>query len=197
MGELQVRLQQTSKPQSSKAANSRVHPFHSSLPSPGELLTQVFASPQTHEMDKVPQCGNLYIGSLEALDQPDLLEQKKITHILSMLEFDYCDYEEFDEYRRLLIAAEDNSKQDLYSHFGRTNAFIEEGLARGAVLVHCAMGQSTSAAVVCAYIVYKHRVSPSKALGLLREARQMAKPDKGFMEQLGTLARMLHINEDD
>jgi len=42
-------------------------------------------------MDQVPNCGKLYISGLGPLDQPDLLEQKDMTHILSLLEFDYCE----------------------------------------------------------------------------------------------------------
>ena len=46
-------------------------------------------------MDQLPSAGKLFIGGLKALDQPNLLDDAKITHILSILEFDYCEYEEF------------------------------------------------------------------------------------------------------
>ncbi|KAK5123593.1 hypothetical protein LTR85_002631 [Meristemomyces frigidus] len=103
-------------------------------------------------MDQVPSCdGKLYISGLDAVNQPDLLEEKGITHTLTILEFDYCDYEEYSRYHRLLIQAEDNPKENLLRHIEATNAFITEALdAGGVVLVHCAMGQSWSAAAVCA-----------------------------------------------
>lgn len=144
-------------------------------------------------MDKVPGCGNLYIGSLQELNQPDLLEQTKITHILSILEFDYCDYEEYSQYKRLLIRAEDAGFQDLLTHFKTTNAFIDEALGNssGVVLVHCAMGQSRSAAVVCAYLMYKFHFSAEQALDALREARPVVAPNAGFMAQLEEYGRML------
>jgi hypothetical protein len=47
-------------------------------------------------MDKVLH--NLYISRLEALDQIDDLAQAGITYILSILKFDYCDYEEYHGY---------------------------------------------------------------------------------------------------
>ncbi|KAI5365278.1 Putative protein-tyrosine phosphatase [Septoria linicola] len=109
-------------------------------------------------MNKVPECGNLYICGLDALDDPDFLDQIGVTHILSVLEFDYCDYPEFDRYRRMLVQAADHPLQDLYRYFQLTNNFIDSALAPGpplppchqdssavpvhknAVVVHCAMG---------------------------------------------------------
>lgn len=143
-------------------------------------------------MDRVPGCGKLYISGLDALDQPDLLEQKGVTHILTILEFDYCDYEEFAHFRRLLISAEDSSGENLLRHSGVANAFIDDGLASGGVvLVHCAMGQSRSTTVLCAYLMERHRLSPLQALERLQEARPMCPPNGGFMVQLGAFERML------
>ncbi|KAK4549498.1 hypothetical protein LTR36_006495 [Oleoguttula mirabilis] len=145
-------------------------------------------------MDQVPGCVNLYISGLAALDQPDLLEQKGITHILTILEFDYCDYEEFSHFRRLLILAEDSSGQNLLQFFAATNAFIDEGLAAagGAVLVHCAMGQSRSATVVCAYLMRRFGgLTAGQAVERLREARPVCEPNGAFVGQLEVFGRML------
>ncbi|KAK5739291.1 tyrosine protein phosphatase yvh1 [Elasticomyces elasticus] len=137
-------------------------------------------------MDRIPQCGNLYVGSLEALDQPDLLEKAGITHILSVLEFDYCDYEEFAHFQRLLICAEDDPREDLFRHFGATNAFIYDALEKlgGTVLIHCAMGQSRSVTIACAYLISRNGLSAEHALEVVRLARAEADPNEGFMTQL-------------
>ena len=94
-------------------------------------------------LDQIPECGKLFIGGLRALDVRERLEKVDISHILSVLEFDYCDSDDFGKYERLLIQVEDQPKENLLQHFDRTNAFIENALAKdGTVLVHCAMGVS-------------------------------------------------------
>ncbi|KAK3656730.1 tyrosine protein phosphatase yvh1 [Elasticomyces elasticus] len=137
-------------------------------------------------MDPIPQCGKLYVGSLEALDQPDLLEEAGITYILSVLEFDYCDYEEFAQFQRLLICAEDDPREDLFRHFDTTNAFTCDALEKlgGTVLIHCAMGQSRSVTIACAYLISRNGLSAEHAQEIVRLARAEADPNEGFMAQL-------------
>ena len=143
-------------------------------------------------MDKIPQAGNIFIGGLRALDSPDGLVEAKITHILSVLEFDYCDYEEYKKYERLLVQVEDQPGENLICHFSTTNAFLDSALrAQGVVLVHCAMGVSRSSAVVCAYLMHKQGVSTSQALERVREGRPLCAPNPGFVEQLEIYDQML------
>jgi len=140
---------------------------------------------------------NLYIGGLEALDRIDDLAQAGITHILSILEFDYCEYEEYDGYQRLFIHAEDAESQDLLCYFSATNEFIAKalGTSDNVVLVHCAMGQSRSAAVVCAYMMFTHHVSAEQALREVQLKRPMCAPNKGFMAQLQSFGKMLDAKD--
>ena len=120
-----------------------------------------------------------------AIDQPDLLTEHGITHIVSILEYDHCDYSEYENYHRLWISAEDSPDQNLLQQFERTNAFIERALAdRGSVLVHCAMGVSRSATILCAYLMYKQSISFLPALGQLQEGRPLCAPNLGFVEQV-------------
>lgn len=145
-------------------------------------------------VDRVPQveAGALFIGGLKIVDRPETLKDNGITHIVSVLEYDHCDYEEYATYQRLWIPAEDHPAQNLLQHFQRTNAFIEQALAGdGKVLVHCAMGVSRSATIVCAYMMYKHKVAFLEALGQLQQARPLCAPNTGFVEQLEVYERML------
>ena len=142
-------------------------------------------------MDRVaPE--RLWIGGLKALDSPETLEEARITHILSVLEFDYCDYGEFGKYERLLIQVEDDPRESLLRHFSQTSSFIEQALSSGgSVFVHCAMGVSRSAAVTCAYLMSKRGLSSRKALEQVRQNRPSCQPNDGFMEQLEVYHRML------
>lgn len=143
-------------------------------------------------LDQIPAAGKLYIGGLRALDAPHRLEQAAITHILSVLEFDYCDSGDFSKYKRLLIQADDIPRENLLQHFERTNSFIENGLREdGAVIVHCAMGVSRSATVACAYLMNKLSLSPEEALEMVRQGRPLCNPNEGFLEQLKVYHRML------
>ncbi|EMC97963.1 hypothetical protein BAUCODRAFT_120879 [Baudoinia panamericana UAMH 10762] len=144
-------------------------------------------------VDHVPRAGNIYIGGLHALYQkPDLFERAKITHILSVLDFDIYEAGHFKEYTHLMIRIDDDPNQNLLQHFEQTNAFIESALSSGgAVFVHCAMGKSRSATVVCAYLMSKYNLTPGKALEQVCEGRPVCSPNPGFMSQLEVYSRML------
>jgi dual specificity phosphatase 12 len=149
-------------------------------------------------MDQIPQAGKLFIGGLRALDVPDRLKNASITHILSVLEYDHCEWEEFDKYVRLLIQSEDHPRENLLQHFERTNTFIKDGLrGDGAVIVHCAMGVSRSATVVCAYLMKTQSLSPEEALDMIRKSRPPCRPNEGFLAQLGVYHRMLNATSDE
>ena len=125
--------------------------------------------------------GKLYIGGLRAIDEPDVLKEAEISHVLSALEVDYCEEYDLREYKRLLVQVEDNAEENILVHFGRTNAFLEDALTQGGnVLVHCAMGISRSTTIVCAFMMYEARISPSQALEKTQETRPLCSPNQGF-----------------
>ena len=145
-------------------------------------------------MDRIPQAGALYIGGLRAIDKPDSLTEAGITHILSILEYDHCDYPEYAHFQRLWIRAADSPSDDLLQHFAMTTCFIGNVLADGGtILVHCYMGVSRSAATVCAFLMQKCGVGPQKALEMVREGRAMCGPSDEFMEQREIWGRMLKV----
>lgn len=144
-------------------------------------------------VDQVPRAGKLYIGGLHALYQkPDLFAQAGITHIVSVLDFDIYEAGAFSNYQHIHIRQDDDPNEDLLQHFKRSNAFIEDALSNGGgVFVHCAMGKSRSATIVCAYLMGKYGISPSAALAQVCEGRPVCSPNLGFMEQLGVYERIL------
>ena len=150
-------------------------------------------------IDRIPHDGpgELFIGGLKVIDRPDILAEKRITHILLVLEYDYCGYEEYTKYKRLWIPAEDHPAQNLLQHFERTNAFIEQALTDGGrVLVHCAMGVSRSATIICAYLMFKQKCAFVEALRQLLQARPLCAPNNGFAEQLEIYERILKADSN-
>ncbi|PHH60702.1 hypothetical protein CDD81_1320 [Ophiocordyceps australis] len=158
----------------------------------------------------------LYVGGLWALRRCDQLEQRHITHVLSMVAFDASRLtnmrnEAWAEYgarfKHVTIDLDDVDDADLLAELPRAVAFIHEGLASGAVFVHCAAGKSRSVSVVVGYLLWAkpgqfdpntalaagtQKRSPREtagqavdaALELVRLTRPMAEPNDGFMQQL-------------
>ncbi|KAH9223528.1 protein-tyrosine phosphatase-like protein [Leptodontidium sp. 2 PMI_412] len=141
-------------------------------------------------LSRVPGDEDLYVGGIFTLRRKSALEKTGITHIVSVLKYDFKDFEDWDKYEHLSIEVDDVDDENLLGEFERTGKFIEEGLSekdgkKGGVLVHCAMGKSRSVTVTIAYLLrkYPHHTVKS-ALELIRESRPIAEPNDGFMAQL-------------
>ena len=147
-------------------------------------------------VDRIPGPGKLYIGGLQALyRKPEFFKQVGITHVLSVIDFDLYEKGQFSEYGQLHVRLDDDPNENLLEHFARGTAFIEEALSNGGgVFVHCAMGKSRSAAMICAYLMKRDSISPMEALEIVREGRPVAGPNPGFMDQLEVWHRMLQAS---
>lgn len=121
-----------------------------------------------------------------------MFKDAKITHILSVLDYDVYETGHFADYTHMQVRLDDDPNENLLAHFNDTNKFIETAItAGGRVFVHCAMGKSRSATVICAYLMWKFGVSPDEALSQLQEGRGVADPNPGFFEQLEVYEEML------
>ena len=61
---------------------------------------------------------------------------------------------------------------------------IEEGMARGAVLVHCGAGMSRSPAVVAAYLDHIGFLGFARALSYLETLRPIVAPSRALIESI-------------
>lgn len=70
------------------------------------------------------------------------------------------------------------------------NAFIEEGIRAGNVLVHCRFGVSRSATIVIAYIMEKYKLTFEEAFLYVKKQRKFINPNPGFVNQLKKYQRL-------
>lgn len=133
---------------------------------------------------------NLYIGNDWAARREDVLKSIRATHIVAVgaeLQKHFPAY-----FVYLQIEALDQPNFPLIQHFQTTNECIDGVLKEGGcVFVHCFQGRSRSAAVLCAYLMFKLGLSAKKALCLLQQKHPQADPNFGFLYQLGQYEAML------
>lgn len=110
------------------------------------------------------------------------LKRHKITHILSCINKPHL-YEGDDIVYKTVVMS-DSSSFDMLGCLETTNDFIDASIkSGGAVLVHCQMGQSRSAAAVMGYIMKAQQKSFDEAYKLVKSRRSFIKKDN-FEAQL-------------
>lgn len=86
----------------------------------------------------------------------------------------------------LYLFAEDVPEFNISQYFEVSYNFLNRNIRKKRnVLVHCRAGISRSVTIVCYYLMKKYGIhSPEKVLDWVREKREQANPNKGFMRQL-------------
>ena len=133
----------------------------------------------------------LYIGDLMSSYEADCLAENNITAKLSLQKGDSARWRYASNRkivpaaRHLLVPCAASSTQDLLVRMTEMCDFIEEmrGETNKHVLVHCTTGTCRAVAVVAAYLMRKHHLSPDSALALIKE-KQNVNLKSNFMEQL-------------
>ena len=158
--------------------------------------------------------GFLYVGSQESVgrDRGEILRDAGVTHVVTLMKKrpppSCLDLDDDDvdadatssssskaetkaktKIARLIVKVEDTRAADLLSsHLDDVGAFIAAAKAsapsRARVLVHCAFGQSRSAAAVAAYLTKHEGHSLGEALERIRSRRPKACPNPSFLAQL-------------
>lgn len=133
----------------------------------------------------------LYLSNARAAADRSVLTRLGITHILT-IETRKLPKSTFNDMNisTLFIRAYDLPETHLISYFPMANAFIEEGLKKGNVLVHCHFGVSRSATLIIAYLMEKYKMTFEQAFVYVRQRRKFINPNSGFVAQLREYQRL-------
>ena len=129
----------------------------------------------------------LWVGGWAALsDDCRVLQQKKVTHVVSVISADQRKLPPFIR-GHLYVRVDDTEEAaaTLAAHFDEIAQFIEQARSGGGVVfVHCGAGISRAPTSACAYMIWKLRIPASNAIKLVRSARPCARPNVGFVAAL-------------
>ncbi|XP_072946035.1 uncharacterized protein [Epargyreus clarus] len=133
----------------------------------------------------------LYLSNARAATDKAVLRHLNITHVLTV-EARRIPKSAFADTNisNLFIRAYDTPQTNLLPYFPMANAFIEEGIQKGNVLVHCHFGVSRSATLVIAYLMQKYKLTFEQAYVFVRHRRKFINPNSGFVSQLREYQRL-------
>jgi len=146
--------------------------------------------------------GSLFLGSMSATMDRELLASKRITHIVQVVDVPWLPVSEKDGFRCLKIDLLDKPSADLQPHLEGACQYITHALISGGnVLVHCQQvcslqrecchdsetclqGVSRSPAIVIAYLIHNLGMSYDQAHALVKWCRPCINPNPGFVAAL-------------
>lgn len=131
-----------------------------------------------------PVMPSLYISGWKPASDNKYLSANKITHIVCCV--DATNAERFpNEFKYLVIKADDNVNQNMKQFFSNSNRFIRDALKEGGkILIHCGAGISRSTTILCAFLINEFQMKAKQAIELCKQARPFCKPNDGFIRQL-------------
>ena len=142
------------------------------------------------DIDEIEE-GKLWLGSFD-LGNFDTLKEKGITKILSLMDGDPSNFS-YKEYgfNQKIINIMDFDSENIIQYFGECLNFIK---GNDKVFVHCAAGESRSATIVIAYLMWKNKMVFDKAYDFVKQKRPRIYPNFGFRQQLQMFEKLLLEN---
>ena len=142
------------------------------------------------DIDEIEE-GKLWLGSFD-LGNVEALKEKGITKILSLMDGDPSNFSYKDKgFTQKVIDIMDYDSENIIQYFGECLNFIN---GDGKVFVHCAAGESRSATIVIAYLMWKKKMTFDKAYNFVKQKRSRIYPNFGFRQQLQMFEKLLFEN---
>ncbi|KAF8217167.1 protein-tyrosine phosphatase-like protein [Mycena galopus ATCC 62051] len=129
--------------------------------------------------------GALYLGSMAAAHDMDLLRAHDIAHLVQVLEVPWMPDSDRPGLSCHRVDLQDTVSASLLPHLEAACDYIRVSLSRREnVLVHCQQGVSRSASIVIAYLIRDRAMTYDAAFDLVRQRRQCIHPNSGFVKTL-------------
>ncbi|XP_033105784.1 dual specificity protein phosphatase 12-like isoform X2 [Anneissia japonica] len=123
----------------------------------------------------------LFLGSLDSIKNVSFLTDMGIKHVLSIMSEKP---EMSQEIVQKFVQVDDDPEANILQFLPECTEFLNHGLQKGGVLVHCYGGVSRSASVVTAYLMEKECINVEEAVYEVKKSRSAVMPNDGFMTQL-------------
>lgn len=144
-----------------------------------------------NSIDKITD--KFYISSVEPLGDKRRIDELGVTHILNGAE-EHLYRQHGGRLQGItykVMGWDDAVGQVILPQLREAADFIEQGIAGGGIIVHCAAGISRSTSCCLSYLMIKRRMSLSSSYKLVWDARENVRPNPGFWKQLRMLEREL------
>jgi len=127
---------------------------------------------------------DLFLGSDTVAQNKDLLLSHGITHIVNCAG-DVCGTYHPDTFTYKTMCLKDVGEEDISVHFQETCDFIDNAVKGGGkVFIHCQKGVSRSSAMTICYLIYTKGWEFDQAHNYIKNIRDVANPNPGFIIQL-------------
>ncbi|CAG2116645.1 unnamed protein product, partial [Medioppia subpectinata] len=129
--------------------------------------------------------GTLYLGSIAATKDRQVLRDRGIRGILTVMDEPLATKDQYIEITYHFFKAEDFTDEDLLTRFVEAYDIINTFMrAKTGVLVHCRAGISRSATIVISYLMRELHKTFKESMAFVRTRRPIISPNEGFQRQL-------------
>ena len=145
---------------------------------------------KVYDIDEIEE-GKLYLGSFDP-NNVQALKEKGIKKVLSLVDGDASNFSYKEHgFNQKIIDIMDYDSENIIQYFGECLNFIK---GDEKVFVHCAAGESRSATIVIAYLMWKKKITFDKAYNYVKQKRSRIYPNFGFRQQLQIFEKKLFEN---